>query len=194
MSEAPEKDRRQIDYFAWVQEQLGFTGMVGRTYSYLIKKLHDTEFSSPIARDSNRVDDARNARKEYAEERNIPWQQLEWLEGPVSCLEIIWGLSRRIQDQLWNTDYFTRPLASFASEILENLGLAGYTDQYLYGDQDAADKIEEVDEIIHCWLERKKFHGDYVFAFDHMVSDDVMIGLELWNQMQQHMLVRYPIG
>lgn len=72
MSEAPEKDRRQIDYFAWVQEQLGFTGMVGRTYSYLIKKLHDTEFSSPIARDSNRVDDARNARKEYAEERNIP--------------------------------------------------------------------------------------------------------------------------
>lgn len=113
-------------YFQYLKSLVGEV-WEGKSYSILLRLLFQSEFYWLVDMDENRAMDGKNLRWEFArvfskEERE---QINEELEGPASDLEVIIGVAKRMDDDLWNGENREK---MWFWELISNLKLTKYHD------------------------------------------------------------------
>lgn len=108
-------------YFKFLKSLVG-EEWEGVSYSILLRLLFQSEFYWIIDMDENRAMDGKNLRWEFARcfEKGERDDILEELEGPASDLEVIIGVAKRMDDDLWNGQNRER---KWFWELISNLKL-----------------------------------------------------------------------
>lgn len=111
-------------YFQYLKSLVGEV-WEGKSYSILLRLLFQSEFYWLVDMDENRAMDGKNLRWEFArsfskEERDLISEELE---GPARDLEVIIGVAKRMDDDLWNGENRER---IWFWELISNLNLAKF--------------------------------------------------------------------
>lgn len=85
-------------YLEWLYSKVGSvkTRDRSRTYWSLLRQLFQTEFIWLIPNDDNRVEDGKDLRLEFIQDRDIEDVDREWLDLGCSFLEMLIALTRRL--------------------------------------------------------------------------------------------------
>jgi hypothetical protein len=156
-------------YLGWLESQVGVDQQL-RSYSDLIILLGMKEFVWLIPHDNNRIEDGLDVRQQFYDETGIIGEAL----GPVSVLEIIVALSRRLAFIAGGAPY------GWAWQLLCNLEL------HKYADPIGPKKSRSVDEILEALIWRTYSKdgqgGFFPLAWPEHDQRDV----ELWYQMEYY--------
>lgn len=139
-----------------------------KSYSGLFGALHRTEFVWLIPNDDNRVEDARDIRREFwGEGRMFP-------RTGVSILEVLVALARRIEFQAGGNQ------EQWAWTLIQNLGLHRCYDPL------SEEQLRKIDESLSALVRRQyKPNGQGgFFPLKHPEEDQTKV--ELWYQMQAY--------
>lgn len=111
-------------YFKWLYKRTGAysSGSKTRTHWNLMRQLFTKEFVWIIPNDDNRVEDAKDLRFRFLEDRGVYELDPDWLMLGSSMLEIILSLADRM------TFEADRTPREWFWEILNNIGIDSYTD------------------------------------------------------------------
>lgn len=172
----------QTDYFQWL------CGLVNldRGYWILARKLHDKEFYWTVPNDDNRAADGQRLRDIFEDE--TLYSDYTCLEGACSVLEMMIGLSIRIEDILCDPDdeeCLKAPEAFW--EMLENLGLDEFNDMDFSRLNDGC----KVDEILIALLERSYDRSGRGGLFPLKSARKDQRKVEIWYQMSTYLLENY---
>jgi hypothetical protein len=168
-------------YFEWLYRQVCSLKLKNphRTYWNLFRILFTKEFLWFVPNDDNRVEDGRDLRHEFLDQRHICHEDIdpEWIPMGVSVLEVFIGLARRLAFQMSGEQ------DEWFWELMENLDLRQYNDQ--------ADIPHEHVEIILdrvIWRTyRRNGHGG-LFPLRQPREDQREV--ELWYQLNAYILER----
>ncbi len=85
-------------YLTWLYSQVGSVKRrtASRTHWSLVRQLFTKEFVWLVPNDDNRVEDGRDLRQEFLDEREIVDPDLAWMGLGCSMLEMLIALSRRL--------------------------------------------------------------------------------------------------
>lgn len=115
-------------YFEWLYSHIGSVRNrnPARSIWHLSHQLYTKEFVWLIANDDNRVEDGRELRQEFMEQRSPNEIPREWLDLGCSMLEMMIALGRRASFEANGTpgDWFW--------QFLKNLDIFIYDDAYDY--------------------------------------------------------------
>ena len=129
-------------FFEWLYSQVADpeTNDPHRTYTRLLRQMYQTEFVAVVERDENRIEDGMELRREFVAERHIRRRETaSWLELGCSMLELLVGLSRRIQYDAGGEPHY------WFWEMVKNLGLIRMSDAYpRYSERRVADVLDRV--------------------------------------------------
>ena len=174
------------DYFQWLCEQMHVdTGVA--SYWLLFNDLHSIEFVSYIAHDENRAADGIALREEYFSDS--PWINYEALEGPCTVLEMMVGLSKRMDFEMSDPVVDTEQPAKYFWEMLSNLGLMTYSDD-AYVDLDG---LYNVKEIVENMVERNYEPSGRGGLFPRKYAAADQREVEIWYQMQGYLQENYEL-
>ena len=149
-----------------------------RRYLKLLDFLDEKPFRYVILMDKNREADGYELRCEYIDETG------DIIGGPVSCLEVLCALSRRIELEIMGepgNDCYEK----WFWVMIKNLELDEYTN----------DNFDQgfVDEKIETWLQRKFKTNGKGSIFPTYKTDIDQRGVDMWYQMQGYLMENYPI-
>jgi len=113
-------------YFLWLCKLVGVEKGED-TYYMLLKRLHSKEFSWYVPNDDNRASDGIKLRDTWVDTAGLGYYELDILEGPCSVLEMLIGLSFRINEILSDADS-TDDVGPWFWEMVNNLGLGSFND------------------------------------------------------------------
>lgn len=132
-------------YFDWLVRQTGMSRSRNThdTYWGLLRQLFTLPFRWSIRNDDNREADGRELRGEYQDKFGVSFEDLR-MDQPVSVLEVLVGLSRRLEYDTYDT------AADWFWKLIENLGMRHFTDAN-YNEVVEAD----VQDIIADLLDRR---------------------------------------
>lgn len=159
-------------YFRWLHDQVGFIGK--KTYWKLFKALFRKEFVWIVPNDDNRLEDGRDLRYEFLEERTYLPPDLEWREMGCSMLEMLVALSRRLnfEKELSERRWFW--------EMMDNLELTQYYDSENF----PAEKIDQtIEKLIYRTYEPDGRGG--LFPLRNPVQDQRYV--EIWYQLAAYL-------
>lgn len=131
-------------YFHWLYTLIGSSSRVpSRTHYALGRQLFRQEFVPHIPRDENRVNDGRDLRYEFVNEkmatREIEKVNASWMGMGCSFLEMLIALSRVFA---FETETTTR---GCFWHMMDNLNVSQFNDRYhAFGEGDIADAMERV--------------------------------------------------
>lgn len=166
-------------YLTWLYSQVGSVKLrsPSRTYWTLFKLLFTKEFVWIIPNDDNRVEDGRDLRFEFLDEREIDEVDPDWMSLGCSMFEMLIGLSRRLsfEDDGEACDWFWR--------LLENLGLSHLTDD-MCDEQAKRDINETLDNVIWRTYSPDGFGG--LFPLESTTRDQRDV--EIWYQLSEYLL------
>ena len=167
------KQTRDLDYFNWLIAQIEIPEKNPRTYHDLFARMHETEFVWIVAKDDNRIGDARDLRSEFL----YGWKNRP---RPISVLEVLVALSRRTE---FVCDEGTAP--QWAWVLLENLGLHKMWDPF------TTRKANKVDEILAnlIWRTYERNGRGGFFPLEYAEQDQTKT--EIWFQMQNYAMEKY---
>lgn len=168
------RDETLVDYFDWLLEKVDFNHNGHDCYEELLKYLNSIEFTSRIPKDENRTIDGLNLRDDFMDERNING----YIEGPCSVLEMLVAFSIRIELDITG-DPGEDDLSRWFWVMLKNLGLLKYDDDNF--------DLEEVENIVKIFLERKYFRDGRGGLFPLFHPKTNQRETELWYQMQRYL-------
>lgn len=174
-------------YFHWLYEKvasLRFTNPT-RTYKSLTKQLYAKEFIWWVPNDDNRVEDGRDLRREFLEEKEIEIVDPNWMDDGCSMFEMIWAVCG---DLAFESNDGKTPRQWFWT-LMENLDLRHFTDAY-YEDH-GVEKIQDVvDETLDRVIFRIYDHAGKggLFPLQHPKCDQREV--ELWYQLNYYLLER----
>lgn len=167
------------EYLQWLGEVVGETNSSdpSQTYSLLLEQLFRKEFYWSIEHDDNRTHDALRLRELFLYQfggRDIV--------GGASVLEIMVVLSDKLA---YDMSEVSDDVAFWFRDILSNLNLDRYTDEYYLSDYTTN---SQVDNIINRVLNRRyKENGEGgFFPLNNPPSDQR--GVELWDQVSSYIL------
>lgn len=181
---------REKSYFTWLCSLVG-TENEGKTYYTMLGELYKNNFSvlKTVPRDENRAKEGIHLRSEYENDTENICEKT----GPCSILEMIIGISKRMNEQLMaydtendNTDYYFW-------EIIRNLRLLQF-DDVKFADQnyDCEVMIAEIcNKICNRTYDEDGFGG--MFPLFNKAKEDQR-KLEIWFQMQEYINLKYAIG
>jgi len=164
-------------YFRWLYSQVASVKQKNpsRTYWALLKQLFTKEFVWIIPNDDNRLEDGRDLREEFIEERQLHNVDPAWTELGCSMLEMLIALSRRLS---FEDD---QPADEWFWKLIENLGLRGFTDKHTY----TAEIVDEIlDDVI--WRTYGEDGQGGLFPLKHPNQDQRDI--EIWYQLSAYLL------
>lgn len=166
-------DRTLAPYLGWLASQV--TPNRRRNFDELFAHMFAKEFVFVIANDNNRIQDAKELRRDYFREMRMkPYVDVDIL-GPISVLEVMIGLSRRAN---FDTDV---PSGEWAWTLLCNLGLDGYSGHV------SRRKAEEIELILDRLIWRQYNYdglgGFFPLAWPPHDQRDV----ELWYQLSAYL-------
>lgn len=175
------------DYFQWLCEMVHSDGP-SQSYGILLKTLHSIPFFALHERDLNRMDDGYRLRYEYQSFSGHRISE-DLYEMKVSVLEVLIGLTNRIEDLMYDPDKGDQTLIWFW-EMIDNLGFENFTDEAFGSRQWYTFQVEDV---IKKWLERRfqRNGKGSPFPLENWKYDQRKI--ELLYQMNDYLNERYPI-
>lgn len=173
------------DYFQWLCDLIDAYDE-RRSYIYLMRKLFETEFSNETAdlipNDDNRIEDGLALREDFVEE--IKAKDHLILCGPCSLLEMIIGLSFRIENIIGSYDYIT-----WFWEMIGNLELLEYDDgNHIWKERRMTNVI---DDIVYILLRREYSRDGDGSLFPLNRAKQNMRNVEIWYQMNNYLIERY---
>lgn len=168
------------DYFAWLCELIHATdGEV--PYLILAKELHKIEFTWSVPNDDNRASDGLKLRDEYSS------RDSQYLDGPCSMLEMLIGLSRRMDFELSKPDDDGDYTPKYFWEMIYNLGLVDYDDdRYVMLNRETPMR-----GVIRTLLDREYCSTGYGGLFPLNYPDTDQRDVEIWYQMNAYLEERY---
>ncbi len=164
-------------YLVWLYSQVANVDLKSpkRKYWTLLSQLYSTEFVWFVPNDDSRVEDGRELRYEFVEERDLDNADLAWMGLGCSVLEMLVALSRRMA---FETDV---PASAWFWHIIENLKLHEYNDSR----RDFADIVKVViDKVI--WRTYDKDGTGGLFPLRQPNRDQRKV--EIWYQMSAYIL------
>lgn len=162
-----------------------------QTYFSLLKQLHKKDFYYTLDRDYNRANDGEKLRYgDFKEEGQYTDDDISFLSGPASVLEMMVALSVKASDIMWSDDS-DAGAGKWFWVFIENLGLDQYTDQEYI---DKPDSLYDVDDILEKFMSRKyKRNGSDGSMFPMRMSKKDMRNMELWYQMNEWLNYNYNL-
>lgn len=154
-----------------------------KRYTLLLEHLWRKEYYSILPNDQNRAKDGLFLRREVNEGQDF---------GPCRVLEMLIALSRRMEFQLYGTDY-DKTYKDLFWELVYNLDLIKFDN--LEAAKDAM--YLEIDRILTNWIERRYSpdgHGG-VFPLNNWQKSSGIeqTEVEIWYQMMLYLSENYPI-
>jgi hypothetical protein len=163
-------------YFLWLVDKVQEDGHPRNTYWDLFGILHRTEFVWIVPNDDNRLEDGLDIRAEYF---RIPREAARRF-GPITVLEVIIGLSRRLA---WLAEGSAE---GWAWQLVCNLELHKFRDPL------SKRKVRQVEEMLYALVWRT-YTPDGVGGFFPLArprGDQTKI--EIWYQMHAYAKEIHP--
>lgn len=161
-------------YFRWLCAVAGTNRR--KTYWNLFSQLHHKEFVWLVPNDDNRLEDGRDLREEFAEEKQLDDIDPMWMTLGCSMLEMFIALSRRLAFEGGNRSRV------WFWVMMTNLHLIEYPDGVV--------ESGEIDDILNTVIWRTYLpngHGG-IFPLDH--SEEDQRDVEIWYQLSAYLLER----
>ncbi|MDX9917284.1 MAG: hypothetical protein RBT15_04635 [Gudongella sp.] len=169
-------------YRDWLIDQVN---IIEEDYTHLLRELYSIEFYSLVKYDEDRGMDGLALRDEWAEGVGFKGS-LDF--GNVRVLEVLIGIARRIEFQLFGTRYYDEwdEVAIFW-DMIENLGLDS-----MFGDISRY-VFDEIRENVTHFLNREYFRHKKgnIFKFHNEPKD--LRKLNIWTQMGLYIREKWPI-
>ena len=138
------------EYFNWLCELVcGDRYAVTISYRKLLMRLHDTEFTYLIERDSNRANDGMQLRYRFAISqgyKNSSDTIVDLLDGPCSVLEMMVALAIRCEETIMDDPQVGNRTGEWFWGMITNLGLGSMTDSRY--------DRQRVDDVVFRFLHR----------------------------------------
>ena len=165
-------------YFNWLVPQVQEHGHQRHTYEDVLMLLHTKEFVWFVPNDHNRLEDGAQLRLEFLHEADAP--DFVTLDFPVSVLEVLVALSRRLEFQAEGTP------EGWAWQLMVNLGLDKMTDPL------STRKARKVDDILETLIWRT-YDADGTGGFFPLAwPQDDQTKIEVWYQMHSYVIENTP--
>jgi hypothetical protein len=180
------------DYFNWLYSQIG---KQSRTYFKLCHLLNTINYRWSIPNDDNRESDARRLRDIFAQETGLREDHIEvtyFIDKPVTVFEVLVALCGRIDEQLARPGDPDSRCAKWFLELLMNLHLAEYTDNFTPYERFPEMEEQRIYRTIEILLDRMyEFDGSGgLFPLKHKPRKDQR-KVELWYQLQAYLAENY---
>lgn len=154
-------------------------------YTYLLRELFNIEFFSLVKYDEDRGVDGLALREQWA--TGVRYEgSLDF--GPANVLEVLIGIAKRIEFQLFGTKYYEEwDYVAIFWDLIDNLGLGdcfGDISRYTF---------DEIHEIVSHFLNREYFRHKKgnIFIFENEPKD--LRKLNIWTQMGLYIREKWPI-
>ncbi len=167
-------------YLKWLYRQVASVKLKNpaRTYWSLLRHLYKKEFVWLVPNDDNRVEDGRDLRYEFINEKGIT-PDPNWMGIGCSMLEMLIGLSRRLA-------FEGEGLASgWFWHMLENLDLRNFSDALF---KESVELDIEIDDILDRVIWRTYDSDGLGGLFPLKEPDEDQRDVELWYQMSAYVL------
>lgn len=179
------------EYFEWLCGIVN-GGDPEEPFYNLLATMHNCIFRWTIDLDENRVADGRELRCDWDEQCFAAMSDRQFdifMREPVSVLEVLIGLSIRIQEEImWNPDKGDRVPVWFW-QMIDNLGLKDLDDDHFYGEESA----ERVVETLSIWMDREYSRDGKGSIFPIPRCNKDLRRLQIWSQMSEYFLKNYGI-
>lgn len=169
-------------YRDWLIDQVN---IIEEDYTHLLRELYSIEFYSLVKYDEDRGMDGLALRDEWAEGVGFKGS-LDF--GNANVLEVLIGIARRIEFQLFGTRYYDEwDDVTIFWDMIENLGLDG-----MFGDISRY-VFDEIRENVTHFLNREYFRHKKgnIFKFNNEPKD--LRKLNIWTQMGLYIREKWPI-
>ena len=175
-------DGRPLDelYLQWLYSQVAVPDEDRKELSYwkLLKQLFTTEFLWLIPNDDNRLEDGKALRREFLAQQAIDPRDVDphWLELGCSVLELMVGLSRRLEFEAGGKPHY------WFWVMMENIGLRKYHDDVRRYPQG------RIDDILHTVIFRQYNSSGLGGFFPLQVPFQDQRNVELWYQLSAYVV------
>lgn len=165
-------------YFQWLYEQVAVSEFDDRdlTYWKVLKILFKKEFVwvPDFVTDRNRSKDGVALRRQFLASQGIPDDDPIWMNEGCSMLEMMVGLSRRLEFQADKGKAYY-----WFWVLMENIGLSGYSDERRFTKR-LTDRIDDMlDVVLYRNYEPSGLGGLFPLQYPQHDQRD----RELWYQM-----------
>lgn len=170
-------DDLRTEYNSWLIEK---TGLFENHFVKLGHALIEKEFYYFLENDINRAIDGEQVRNDFIHE--TLWDDYSALNGPCNCLEMLYGLAKRINEIIYDPDNQIDTTQESIFCMLQNLGLLKF-DDYHYEQRGGN---EAVFRILEIFLERSydRFGNGGLFPNKNSKKDQRKV--EIWYQMAEY--------
>lgn len=167
-------------YFKWLYRQVASVRLKdpSRTYWSLLRQLYTKEFIWLVPNDDNRVEDGRDLRYEFLNEKNLEDPDHIWMEMGCSFLEMLIALSRRCAFEADNgaSEWFWH--------LVDNLNLGGFNDLYFHTRRQENYVDETLDSVV--WRSYRSNGMGGLFPLKNATENQREV--ELWYQLSCYLL------
>ena len=174
--------RNERDYRDWLIDLVNDRGV---DYVPLLRELYNIEFYSLINYDEDRGQDGLMLREEWADLTRFKGS-LDF--GVANVLEVLIGIARRMEFQLFGTKYCDEwDYVNIFWDLIRNLGLDG-----VFGDI-SRDTFDEIRQNVTHFLNREYFRHKNCNIFDFEFVPKNLQKLNIWSQMAIYMRQKWPL-
>lgn len=180
------------EYFSWLYFKVK---KQPRTYLKLSKFLHTIPFRWTVPNDDNRCEDGLNLRQLFVDEQGFDEGHLViryFLKAPCTVLEVLIALAARLDFLMCELNDQENHEPRWFREMLENLGLAEYTDNY--NSSVRFDEMTEQDiyRIVEVFMDRTYDSSGRggLFPIKKRAKQDQR-KVEIWYQMMLYLSENY---
>lgn len=157
----------------------------GDDYRILFDVLYDVEFVWTIPDDAHRASSGRYLRERFESVSGMECDP-EWVEWPCSLLEMLVALAMSMEGVLYDPDDASTTTEACFWEIIDNLGLSRFDDDFLLSaPQGAYDMIEDICDTALGREYMPNGRGGF-FPLAHPRQDQRSVSI--WHQMQDYIL------
>ncbi len=179
------------EYFQWLYSFVGKDTPQFGHYWRLLRIFYSREFYYVVKNDDNRATDGVSLRQKFANEYGYSLDRMdECINGPCRFLEMLVGLSIRINDELmWDPDKGDRTAFWFWT-IVQNMGfdLKYISDEYFDGSS-----MIETHGILNRVMNRQYDRVGNGGLFPLRGSRKDQRKVEIWYQMNAWLAENYPL-
>lgn len=184
-------------YFIWLCDLVEAPLDTYKSYWCLLHELHARAFTWFVPNDDNRVLDGLSLRRMFCPECEDNSETDILGDEPCSVFEMMVGLALRMDDAVGEPYNARSHISHMFFEMLSNLDLAHYTDDY-YGESNdiTGQKIFERDRVfidhkLNVFLSRRFEKNGEGGLFPLQKPKEDQRKVEIWYQMNEYLLENY---
>ena len=171
------KDEINNEYFNWMVDAVS-RNMFSKEVAYrkLLAYLHYVEFTYIIPKDENRAEDGIDLRYRFSLECNHTEDEIKFLDGPCSILEMMVALSLRCEETIMDDPAYGNRTGYWFWGMITSLGLGSMIHAETFDKQ-------YVEEVIERFLNRDYEPNGKGGLFTIKNCDRDLRGVEIWYQL-----------